>query len=53
LVGQLSIRDFPDDLQRQARIEAIEAGESLKDLVIEAVRREVERRRAERPDRPR
>ncbi|HET6917971.1 MAG TPA: hypothetical protein VFI46_00745 [Jiangellaceae bacterium] len=44
----LHIKDFPDDLHRAARIAAIEDEVSLRELVIQAVRREVGRRGAER-----
>jgi predicted HicB family RNase H-like nuclease len=47
-VALLHVRDVPDDLHRAARIEAIESGDSLRELVIEALRREVERRRRAR-----
>lgn len=48
------MRDIPDDLHRAARIAAIEAGISLRELVIQALQREVERRQAEGelPDQP-
>lgn len=46
----MNIRDFPEDLHKQARLEAVEAGIPLRTLVIEAVRNEVERRRKEREE---
>lgn len=47
-MGYLQVRDVPDDLHRAARVEAVEAGESLRALVIRALEREVERMRRER-----
>jgi predicted HicB family RNase H-like nuclease len=47
-MGYLQVRDVPDDLHRAARVEAVEAGESLRALVIQALEREVERMRRER-----
>jgi plasmid stability protein len=41
VVGVLHIRNLDDDLHRAARIEAIENGESLRELVERALRREV------------
>ena len=49
-VTVLHIRDVPDKLHRDARVEALKAGESLKDLVLRAIEREVERMRRENPD---
>jgi len=34
----LNIKDFPDDLHREAKIQAAILGISLKDLVIQAVK---------------
>jgi predicted HicB family RNase H-like nuclease len=48
VMGYLQVRDVPDDLHRAARVEALEAGESLRALVIRALEREVERMRRER-----
>lgn len=47
----LQIRDFPDDLHKQAKLAAVEDDESLRALVIEAVEREVERRARKQKDR--
>jgi hypothetical protein len=52
-VALLHVRNIPDDLQRAARIEAIEADISLREFVIEALRHEIERRQAERAKRKR
>ncbi len=48
VVGHLHVRDLDDDLHRAIRIEAIERGESLKEFVTRALRRELERSRGER-----
>jgi predicted HicB family RNase H-like nuclease len=49
-VALLHVRDVPDDLHRAARITAIEDGISLRELVIAALEREVERRRQQRQE---
>lgn len=45
-MADLRVRDFPDDLLDDAKTEASTDGDTLKALVVEAVEREVERRRA-------
>lgn len=44
----LTIRDWPDDLHRDVKVEAAKGDETMRDLVIRAVQREVERLRRER-----
>lgn len=44
----LRIRDFPPDLHRDLKILALASGQTLREIVIEAVRREVDRLRTER-----
>jgi len=44
----LHIRDVPDELQEAARIEAIKSKQSLRELVIDALRRELARRQGVR-----
>jgi hypothetical protein len=38
----LSVRDFPDELLRQAKSKAVLEGRTLRELVIEAVKKVVE-----------
>jgi hypothetical protein len=47
-VSVLHVRNFPDDLHHEANVEAALDRTSLRELVIEAVRRELDRRRHER-----
>jgi hypothetical protein len=47
-VSVLHVRNFPDELHHEANVEAALDRTSLRELVIEAVRREIERRRHER-----
>jgi hypothetical protein len=51
-VVALYLREVPDDVQFEAEIEATRAGESMEALVLDAVRHEVDRRRAERGEPP-
>jgi plasmid stability protein len=50
-VTVLHVRNFPDELHHEAHVEAAIDRTSLRELVIEAVRREIERRRRERDKR--
>lgn len=45
-MADLRVRDFPDDILDEAKSEASLDGDTLKALVAEALKREVERRRA-------
>lgn len=47
----LKVEDFPEDLKREARSQASLDGGTLRGLVIEAVEREVERRKQVRAER--
>jgi hypothetical protein len=47
-VGNLSIRDFPDDVQRRIRLAAVENDESMKAFIIRACEHELARHQAER-----
>jgi hypothetical protein len=47
-VSVLHVRNFPDDLHHEANVEAALDRTSLRELVIEAVQREIERRRHDR-----
>jgi predicted HicB family RNase H-like nuclease len=49
-VALLHVRAIPDRLHRACRISAIEAGQSLRQFVIDALRHELERRGVEVPD---
>lgn len=49
-MATLQIKDFPDDLHRDAKVEAARGREALRDLVARAVQREVERLRRQRKD---
>jgi plasmid stability protein len=52
-VVALYVRDVPDDLHTEVKVEAARAGQSLKAFVLDALDREVKRRQAERgEDRP-
>jgi hypothetical protein len=46
----LNVKNFPEGLRRKARSVAVERGESLRDLIVRAVRAELERLGAEVPD---
>jgi plasmid stability protein len=41
----LIIRKVPDDLHRQVKVAAAEAGESMQDFIIKLMRKEVEKGR--------
>ena len=47
-MSTLQIRDFPEDLKRQLDIERAYAGTTIRQFVIDAVRREVDRQHAQR-----
>jgi hypothetical protein len=47
-VVALYVRDVPEDLHTDVKVEAARAGQSLKAFVLDALKREVERRQAER-----
>jgi len=44
----LYVRDVPDELHTAVKVEAALAGESMRQLVLDALEREVARRKAER-----
>jgi hypothetical protein len=44
----LYVRDVPDELHTAVKVEAAMAGESMRQLVLDALEREVARRKAER-----
>lgn len=46
-MANLSIKDFPDELLRDGRIEALAAGTTFRELVIEAIGRAVSDRQRE------
>jgi hypothetical protein len=46
-MANLSIKDFPDELLREGRIEALAAGTTFRELVIEAIGRTVGDRQRE------
>jgi hypothetical protein len=48
LVAELRIRDVPDGLHLEARREALESGRTLRQFVLDAMRAEIKRSRAER-----
>lgn len=45
-MADLRVREFPDDLHDEANLEASRDGDHLRELVIEAIKREVARRQA-------
>lgn len=47
-VGTMYVRDVPDELHTAVKVEAAHAGVSMRQLVLDALEREVERLRAER-----
>jgi hypothetical protein len=45
----LNVKNFPEELRRKARSVAVERGETLRDLIVRAVRAELERLGIEPP----
>ena len=45
-MGVLSVRDFPEELLRQAKSKAVLEGRTLRELVIEAVEKVVEEKKS-------
>jgi predicted HicB family RNase H-like nuclease len=50
-VVALYVRDVPDELHTAVKVEAAMAGVSMRQLVLDALEREVARRKAERGER--
>lgn len=50
-VVALYVRDVPDELHTAVKVEAAIAGVSMRQLVLDALEREVARRKAERGER--